>query len=127
MTADSIACTNHPDVTRQVLACRFCDAPVCLKCREPRPLAGSGITIHVCNGCITKEVRAKRARMALVVAVIAMVVAVVASTSLGPMYGLMSLAISGGFLYLSWRRYSTGTANLWDALRVGSIVSRFLR
>jgi hypothetical protein len=126
-STETIACAHHPRAIRHVLPCRYRDTPVCSDCREIRTLPGTSVNIVVCTKCVRGEARARRLRVAVLVALVALVIAVVAASSVGPMYAIIPLAISAGFLYLSWLRLRTGTANWWDVLRVGSVMSRFLR
>jgi hypothetical protein len=127
MTADPIACHQHPDVTRQVLECRFCKTPVCIDCREPRSLSGTGITIQVCTTCIRKEQRSARVRQLAIVAAIGAVIAVIAATSIGPVYAIVPLVLAALWIIPSIGRYRSGSADTRDALRLGLIISRFLR
>lgn len=127
MSSEVVVCAHHPDATRHILECRHCDTPVCTDCREIRTLPGTSINIMVCTNCVCGEARARRLRVAVLVALVAIVIAVVAASSVGPVYAIVPLAISAGFLYLSYLRFRGGTANAWDFLRVGSVIGRFLR
>lgn len=126
-TTEPAACVSHPEVTRHVVGCRFCERPVCPDCRELRPLGGSGIQVPVCHACVAREVRTRTLKRAGIVAAVLVAIALAASFATAPSIAVLPLAIAGVWLLIAFRRFRGGVAGRREAFNVAWILGRFLR